>query len=147
MKLTANTLRILFGLLWLWAGVAKLKDPTAFSFAIRNYHLLSDPWIAAAALFLPALECVAAMAVIFRKGSAGAIALLWGSLLVFTVAIAISWGRGLDIECGCFGLGGSTVNYPVKIAQNVAMLAVGAWLWWWESRPTREVQEELSEAI
>ncbi len=132
MQTAASILRILYGLVWLWAGVAKFKDPTAFSLAIRNFDLIGDPWVAAAALFLPPLECVAAFAVIFRRGAAGGLAILWGALLVFTVAIAVSWARGLDIECGCFGLSGSTVNYPLKLAQNFGLLAVGGWLWWRE---------------
>ncbi len=134
MTVPAHILRVLFGLLWLWAGMAKLKDPTAFSLAIRNYDLIGDPWIAVAALFLPAMEGVAALAVIFRRGTAGALALLCASLAIFTLAIAVSWARGLDIECGCFGLDGSTVNYPLKLIQNLALLGVGGWLWWWEAR-------------
>ena len=59
----------------------------------------------------------------------GSLAILWCCLLAFTVAICISWARGLDIACGCFGLDDETVNYPVKLAQNFALLALGGWLW------------------
>lgn len=135
MKFAARLLLLLYGLFWLWSGVAKMKDPAGFAMAVRNYRLLGDPLVAAAALFVPSLEIVAALAVVFRRALPAALGLLWISLLVFTIAIVISWARGLDIECGCFGLGdGSTVNYPVKLAQNAALLAVGGWLWWIESR-------------
>lgn len=60
-----------------------------------------------------------------RKGGA---AILTLSLLVFTTAILIAWGRGLDITCGCFG-SESAMNYPVKVAQNIGLILVGACLW------------------
>ena len=40
-------LQFLFGALWLWAGLLKLRDPIAFAEAIRNYRLIGDPLIAA----------------------------------------------------------------------------------------------------
>jgi putative oxidoreductase len=125
---------IAYALFWLWSGVAKMKDPAAFAIAVRNFRLLGDPWVAAAALFIPSLEIVCAVAIVIRLGAKGALGILWLSLVVFTVAIAISWARGLDIECGCFGVGdGRTVHYPVKLAQNFALLAMGGWLWWREA--------------
>ncbi|MCB1230066.1 MAG: hypothetical protein KDN19_07365 [Verrucomicrobiae bacterium] len=137
MNTAATILRILYGLLWFWAGAAKFMDPTAFSLAIRNFRLVEDPWVAALALFLPPLEMVAALAVIFHRGARGGLAILWIALFVFTLAIGISWARGLDIECGCFGLSGSTINYPIKLAQNLALLAVGGWLFFRTARPPK----------
>lgn len=134
MKTVASVLRILFGLLWLWAGIVKIKDPIGFSMEIRNYELIGDPWVAMAALTLPPLEILCALAVIFRKGAAGGLAILNASLVVFTVAIVISWARGLDISCGCFSLGGDSINYPIKVTENIALLGVGCWLWWIETR-------------
>lgn len=146
MKLAATVLRLLFGFLWLWAGIVKIKDPIAFSMEIRNYELIGDPLVAMAALLLPPLEIVCSLAVIFRKATPGALAILTGSLLVFTIAILISWARGLDISCGCFSLGGDSINYPVKVAENIALLTVGTWLWRLESRaptgPTKDAPED-----
>lgn len=140
-------LAIAYGLFWLWSGVAKWKDPGAFAVAVRNFQLLGDPFIAAAALFIPVLEIVCALAIIFRRAALGAQALLWLSLVVFTAAIAVSWARGLDISCGCFGTGdGSTVNYPVKLAQNLALLAVGGWLCWQEWKRPAEIPRPAASA-
>ncbi|MCB1093040.1 MAG: hypothetical protein KDL87_15995 [Verrucomicrobiae bacterium] len=144
LRLAAQILVILYGLFWLWSGVAKLKDPAGFAMAIRNFRLLGDPWIAASALFIPAVEIVCASSVVFGKGRWGALSLLWVSLLIFTTAIVISWVRGLDISCGCFGTGdGSTVHYPAKVAQNLALLALGGWLWWWERTQHRRSVSSL----
>ncbi|MCB1235481.1 MAG: DoxX family protein, partial [Verrucomicrobiae bacterium] len=51
--------RVCFGLFWIWAGASKLRDPALFSAAIRNYDLIGDPLVAAAALILPWLEVIA----------------------------------------------------------------------------------------
>jgi len=123
-------LRFLFGALFLWSGIIKAKDPTAFAMAIRNYDLVGDPWVAMAALFLPWLEVVTGALLMggWKWGTRGSSAILWASLIVFTLAIGVSWGRGLDIACGCFGLD-EAVNYPVKMAQNLALIGLATWIW------------------
>lgn len=129
MKSILFIIALAFGALFLWSGVAKIKDPVAFAEAVRNYRLIGDPYAAVAALFIPWVEVFAAIGVMtdrFRKGSA---AILSISLIVFTTAIVIAWARGLDITCGCFG-DETPMNYPVKVAQNIGLIAVGALLWW-----------------
>lgn len=129
MKTILFVIALAFGALFLWSGVAKIKDPVSFADAVRNYRLIGDPFVAVAALFIPWVEVFAAIGVMtdrFRKGSA---AILTVSLVVFTTAIVIAWARGLDITCGCFG-DETPMNYPVKVAQNAGLIFVGALLWW-----------------
>lgn len=118
-----------FGALFLWSGIAKVKDPISFAEAVRNFRIVGDPVAPALAHFLPWLEIFAGFAVMWDRTRQGAAALLTLLLLGFTLAVASAWARGLDIVCGCFG-GGGTVDYPAKIAQNLALAAAGAWLWW-----------------
>lgn len=128
MKTTLFIIALAFGALFLWSGVAKIKDPVSFADAVRNYRLIGDPFVAVAAIFIPWVEVFAAIGVMtdrFRKGSA---AILTVSLIVFTTAIVIAWARGLDITCGCFG-DETPMNYPVKVAQNIGLMAVGTLLW------------------
>jgi putative oxidoreductase len=118
-----------FGILFLWSGIGKVKEPIAFAEAIRNFQLIGDPFAAVFAYFIPWVEVFAGIAVItdrFRKGGAS---ILTASLVVFTGAIVISWMRGLDISCGCFG-DDTPINYPVKVAQNLGLIATGIFLWW-----------------
>ncbi|HEX5428049.1 MAG TPA: MauE/DoxX family redox-associated membrane protein, partial [Pedococcus sp.] len=46
--------------------------------------------------------------------------------------IASAWARGLSIDCGCFGKGGtiaaSQTQYPQEIARDVGLLACAVWL-------------------
>lgn len=136
--------QFLFGVLWLWTGLLKLKDPIAFSDAIRNYRLIGDPLIAAAALALPWLEIVCGVCLMGNWLARGSLSLLWGSLLVFTAAIALAWARGLDIACGCFGFSEDSVNYPIKLAQNFALLLLGGWLWREAVRRARSNNESVA---
>lgn len=129
LKSSANlVLRSLLGGLFLYAGASKLADPAAFQIDIYNFALL--PWAAAAlaALYLPWLEIVCAGALIAGKQAAGL--LLAALMVVFTLAIAVAWARGLEISCGCFGTTDGPTNYPLKLAENGAILTgLAAWLW------------------
>jgi hypothetical protein len=53
-------------------------------------------------------------------------------LLAFIAAIAQAWARGLAIDCGCFGGGGSVAPgqtaYPQEILRDVGFLVLAGWL-------------------
>jgi hypothetical protein len=56
-------------------------------------------------------------------------------LAAFVIGIASAWARGLSIECGCFGGGGSpaanaAAKYPWDIARDVGLLLLSVWLVW-----------------
>ena len=42
-----------FGVLWIIAGVLKVKDPALFLMDVRSFQMLGDPWAAYLALCLP----------------------------------------------------------------------------------------------
>ena len=54
--------------------------------------------------------------------------------VAFIVGIASAWARGLQIECGCFGGGGTSANasdeYPWEIARDIGLLLLSLWLVW-----------------
>jgi putative oxidoreductase len=133
-----------FGALFLWSGVAKVKDPVSFAEAIRHFRLVGDPVAPALAHFLPWLEIFAGIAVMWdRTRQAGAL-LLTLLLLGFTGAVVIAWVRGLDITCGCFG-GEESMNYRVKVAQNLGLIVWGAMLFFL-SLPSRIAPDSLPRA-
>lgn len=131
-------IRLVFGAFFLLSGVLKLKDPILFAEAVRNYKLIGDPFAPAMALFVPWVEVIAGIGVMTDRFARGASLLLLGAMLVFTGAIGISWIRGLDITCGCFG-GNEELNYPVKMAQNLGLILI-AFLTWRRS----ELQADVS---
>ncbi len=120
---------LLFGALFIWSGVAKLKDPISFADNVRNFQVIGDPIAPAVALFLPWVEVFAGIALMSGRFAKGGAFIITGLMVFFTLLMGISWIRGLDITCGCFG-DNDIVNYPVKMTQNIILLAIGFFLWW-----------------
>lgn len=126
---TSPILRLAFGGVFIWAGVVKAYDPMKFLDDVRSFELLPDPYAGMVAMFLPWLEIIAGLAVISGVFRRGGFSLLNTSLVVFLAAILISWYRGIDIRCGCFGSsGGATSNYIQLITRDLFLLALGFWL-------------------
>jgi uncharacterized membrane protein YphA (DoxX/SURF4 family) len=95
--------RLVYVVLFLYAGVNKLLNPRAFATVIDAFGLVPDPLIMPIAFALPILEILAAVGLLFDvRGSLG----LVSGLLAFFMAV-VSYGiwMGLDIDCGCFGPG------------------------------------------
>lgn len=118
-------LAFIFGGVFAYAGVMKLRDPGLFLVDIRSFDLLPDPYAAWLALVLPWIEVTGGLAVVTGFFRRGALLVLNGLLLVFFVAIGSAWFRGLDIQCGCFGSSGSTSNYVELFARDGILLAIG----------------------
>ena len=109
------------------AALPKLQDPAAFAKSVANYHLLPETAGRVLALILPPLELLAGVFLILGIFDAGASAIVFGLMVIFTLAVGAALARRLDISCGCFATeGGSKVGMK-KIFENL-MLAAAAWL-------------------
>jgi uncharacterized membrane protein YphA (DoxX/SURF4 family) len=125
-KIAAATRWILgfaIGALFLYAGAIKAADPARFSADITNYRLMPQLMAAAVALYLPWLEIVCGMGLIFQKLYRGALLILSGLCVVFLLALISALARGLDISCGCFG---HSHPHPVgaAILLDIALLGI-----------------------
>lgn len=134
MKYIIFVLHLLFGGVFIYAGAAKALDPALFVMDVRSFDLLPDPYAAWLAMFLPWLEIFAGLAVITGVLRKGGLLVLNASLLAFLVAIGISWYRGIDIQCGCFGGDPGSSNYVELIVRDVLLLALGGYLQFRSSR-------------
>ena len=114
MKRVAQVCTWLFGGVFIFAAVMKLRDPNLFLMDIRSFDLLPDPYAAWLALFLPWLELFCGLAVLVGPLRQGGLLLLNLSLLVFLAAIGIAWARGIDIKCGCFGASGAAFSASAR---------------------------------
>lgn len=121
---------LLFGAVFVYAGAVKAASPLTFLDDVRSFQLLPDPYAAWLALGLPWLEIFAGLAVATGLLRAGGLLCLNALLLVFLVAILISWARGLELSCGCFGGNVDVSNYAVLIVRDLALLALGGACWW-----------------
>ena len=114
----------LLAVLFLTAAVPKLMSLEDFAIAVHNYRLLPSALVGIAAVVLPGVEAVAGLALLSRRWRSAAAWVMVGLCGVFTVTSATAIARGLNIECGCFGvLVRRKVGY-VFLAQNTGLLAL-----------------------
>ena len=95
--------RVVYVVLFLYAGINKLLDPRSFAIVIDAFGLVPDPLIMPMAVALPILEILAALGLLFDvRASLG---LMTGLLAFFMAVVSYGIWMGLDIDCGCFGPG------------------------------------------
>ena len=109
--------------IFIYAGALKAIDPVQFASDIDNYKLLPWPVSVALAFYLPWLEILCAVGLVFRFLYRGALAILSASIVVFTLATIAAKVRGLDITCGCFGHASQHWSFPAHLVTNLAILA------------------------
>src|SRR5262245_9250978 len=109
--------------IFIYAGVVKAIDPVQFASDIENFKILPWPVSVALAFYLPWLEILCAMGLVFRVLYLGALSILTASIVIFTLAITAAKVRGLDITCGCFGHASQHWSFPSHLATNLAILA------------------------
>jgi putative oxidoreductase len=112
-----------------------LANPAEFASSIDNFKILPWPVSVALAFYLPWLEIVCALGLVFRFLYRGALTLLIILMMVFTLAITAAKVRGLDITCGCFGHASQHWSFPAHLATNLAILAALGWLLHGYGRP------------
>lgn len=103
------------------AAMGKIPDPATFARDIVNYRLVPFDVAYLSALWMPWLELFAAIGLLIRASRRDSALILLGLLMVFQVALASAWLRGLDINCGCLG---STAETGVELAflRNLALI-------------------------
>jgi putative oxidoreductase len=117
-------------------GNLSLADPAEFAHDINNYRIL--PWLLSVALgfYLPWLEILCGLGLVFRVLYRGALSILITLIVVFTLGTIAAKVRGLDITCGCFGHASQHWSLSAHLVTNLAILAALVLLWFW-SRSTK----------
>jgi uncharacterized membrane protein YphA (DoxX/SURF4 family) len=117
------------------AGWLKVLDPDASVRAVRAYRLLPEVLARPVGFGQPVLELALAALLLVGLGTrlvAGITAVL---LVLFIVAVASVWARGLSIECGCFGGGGTVAanqtRYLPEILRDTGLLLLALGLVRW----------------
>ena len=117
-------------------GNLSLADPAEFAHDINNFRIL--PWILSVALgfYLPWLEILCGLGLVFRVLYRGALSILIALIVVFTLATIAAKVRGLDITCGCFGHVSQHWSLSAHLVTNLSILAALVLLWF-SSRSTK----------
>ncbi|MDR0489423.1 MAG: DoxX family protein [Propionibacteriaceae bacterium] len=126
--------RLVLGTVLVVAGALKVGNLNGSVHATAAYQLIPYEAARIVGFILPFAEIALGIMLIigFFTRAMG----LFGALmmLAFIIAIASVWARGIAIDCGCFGDGGpidwetASKNYPIRIAEDIGLLACGVWL-------------------
>ncbi len=125
---TAALFRLGLGVVFAWAAIPKLIDPTSFATATANYQLLPGGLVNVVAATLPSLELLVAVALLIGVATSGAALIVAGLNVVFLVAMVQARARGIDIDCGCFGAGPSGSIGWTDVLRDVAFLFASLWV-------------------
>jgi hypothetical protein len=122
-RLVFRIVDLLIGGVFIYAGAIKILDPVQFAYDIDNYKIL--PWTVGVALafYLPWVELLAGVALIFRRFYSGAVSILLALMAIFIAATIAAKARGLDITCGCFGHASQHWSFPAHMAVDLAIFA------------------------
>lgn len=120
--------RLILGGVLLVAGALKINDPYGSATSVRAYQILPVDLANLIGFILPFAEVVIGTFLILGIWVRAA-AIAGGALMVvFIIAIAQAWIRGISLDCGCFGKGGllesdelPVWSYTVEIARDIAL--------------------------
>ncbi len=121
--------RFIIGGVLFAAGILKARNAAEARMAVQAYRILPAHVAAILGYTLPWIEMAVALLLVLGvgvKASAWISAILMG---IFIIAISQAWTRGLSIDCGCFGGGGSVAaghtKYVQEIARDLGLLVIG----------------------
>ena len=114
------------------AGYLKVGTPDKSQMAVRAYEMLPISVANLLGLILPPIEIVIG-ALLILGALTRVMAILGGfTMIVFIIAIAQAWARGLNIDCGCFGGGGAVepgqTKYLQEILRDIGLVFLAAYL-------------------
>jgi uncharacterized membrane protein YphA (DoxX/SURF4 family) len=114
------------------AGYLKVGKTEISQMAVRSYELLPIPIANFLGLTLPLFEIVIGLLLILGAATRVVAALGGFTMFIFIIAIAQAWARGLNIDCGCFGGGGTVApgetRYLQEIIRDAGLVAMALFL-------------------
>lgn len=117
-------IRIIVGGIFIYASIDKIIHPDAFARIIHNYRLFAPSLINIFAIIIPWIEFISGVLLIIGWKYKAANLIIGGMLAAFIIALAISYARGININCGCFSTAASTKSdLLARILEDVLMVA------------------------
>lgn len=131
--------RLVLGGLFLYAGFTKVYPPNhrlLFEMALSAYRLLPVWAVIGVAAVLPWVEMV--LGVLLIGGWKLRYVAAFTSVLLgtFLAAMGITYARGIEADCGCFGLGEPISAYTLGRDSLLWLMAVYLAVAAWRRRPT-----------
>ena len=121
-------IRILLGIIFIYASYDKILDPGKFARDIANYHLIPMGFENLIALIIPWLELFRGIGLVAGLMVDGASMISGGLMALFILFIFQATLRGFNIECGCGLKEGEMVGWN-KILENIVFLGASYLVW------------------
>ena len=126
--LTAFSVRVMLGLIFVAAGFIKALDVRSFLFDVQQFDLLPLPSILPAAALVIACEICFGVALLVGFQTRMAASVLAMLLLLFVGVISFAAVHGKAIDCGCFGVVASDSLGLGTIVRDIFLIAGCLWL-------------------
>ena len=124
--------RLTLGVVLIVAGALKVTSPAVSARAVQAFEILPYDLAGFVGYALPVVEIAVGLLLVlglFTRVSAVVGGLL---MLAFIIGIVSAWARGLSIDCGCFGGGGTIganeTQYGLELLRDAGLVACAAWL-------------------
>ena len=111
-SLIAVFARIIIGAIFLISGLAKISDPGRFILTLREFRLFPEVIVPFTAIWLPWLELLLGLCVLvglLHRTSALILACLNAGFLAAILSVIV---RGIEVDCGCFGMLADMLGLP-----------------------------------
>lgn len=119
-------IRIVIGIVFIYASFYKIISPFDFAKSIRNYDMMPIELVNLPAIILPYLEFICGILLITGKMRKGTSFWMIIMLVGFIIGLTQAYMRGLDIDCGCFNPlenASSKSEILIRIVEDFLMLA------------------------
>ena len=134
--------RLFLGGIFIVAGYAKIAEPFQFEMAIESYQLLPVWGVIAVARALPWIE-VALGLLLLRGWKLHWFSSFCAALLgFFLVTMAVTYARGIEATCGCFGFGEPVSGWTLTRDSMILVVAAYLTAYSWKMRRPRAVESQ-----
>ena len=126
------------GFVFLLACLHKIADPEAFAVDVATYGILPLSLVNLMAITLPWLELSAGIMLIVGFRARAAALMVFGMMVMFSVALAIALSQGLDMACGCFASEAAQGGDPISgmtVLRDMGWLVLSVYVVLFDSSP------------
>ena len=112
--------RIILAGIFLYSGYSKMQSTLQFAAVLSQYQLVPADLVLPLATYLPWAEIALGLFLLTGWKTRLAAWIAATLLLVFIIAMTVTYFRGIEADCGCFGIGEKIS--PGTIGRDALML-------------------------
>jgi uncharacterized membrane protein YphA (DoxX/SURF4 family) len=134
-SLVRFAIRLVFGGVFIYAGLVKVVAPKEFAKIVVNYHILPENMAVYFAYILPWVELMFGVLLILGLGVKRVALALSCLLVVFASAVLIKYLNGFGSACGCLSLKSSgSESVFLILLRDAGLLACGVFLSFYQNK-------------